>query len=104
MKKLIITVFLILILSQILPQALAWQIERPHRGEPLDIYDSLRHVQNKNTDGYASVGLGVAIDQYIEDFDHYGGADFISLNLSMTANSRKYITYDSYWRSLWWID
>ena len=103
MKKLIITVFLILILSQILPQVLAWQIERPHRGEPLDIYDSLRHVQKKNTDGYASVGLGVAIDQYIEDFDDYS-ADFINWNVTMTANSRKYITYDSYWQSLFWID
>ena len=104
MKKLIITIVLILMLSPVLPQALAWQIERPHRGVPLDIYDSLRHVQKKNTDGYASVGLGVAIDQYIEDFDHYGGSDFISLNLSMTANSRKYITYNLYSQSLWWID
>lgn len=46
----------------------------------------------------------MAIDQYIEDFDDYGGADFINLNVSLVANSRKYITYDSYWESLFWID
>lgn len=55
MKKSIITIVLILMLSLALPQALAWQIERPH-----DDINLRQHVQNSNTDGYASVGKEVA--------------------------------------------
>jgi len=86
------------------PHVFAWQIERPCRDEDLHIYDKLRRVENSNTDGYASVGLGVAIDSYLEHLDKYGGADVVLFNVSMTANSRKYITYDwDYW-PFWWVD
>jgi hypothetical protein len=71
--------------------------------ERLDIYDQLRHVQNSATDGIASVGLGVAINDYIERDPEYDGNDVIRLNFTMTANSRKYITYDMSNESLWWI-
>lgn len=92
-------ILLTVLLMQTFPLAWAWQIERPYTDE--EITD---RVENSYTDGYASVGIGAAIDDYDEGAAKYGGSDYISMNVSMTANSRKGITYDYQWQSLEWID
>jgi hypothetical protein len=107
LKKYFAMFLVFLVLCPLVPAIYAWQIERPMRGEPLDIYPSLRRVDNVNSDYYASTGLGVGIDQYIEDFDDppYVGSDFINMNVTMNANSRTYIQYDSQWlEDFMWFD
>jgi len=76
----------------------AWQIERPSGS--IDIEE---RVENAYTDGNASVGIGVAIDDYRERVSEYGSADVIALNVSMTANSRMGIQYSMDWQDLLWI-
>ncbi len=98
-KTLAAIITTIILLSLVLPLAWAWQIERPYH--TVDILD---FVENSNTNNEASVGLGVSIDKYIENFQDYGGADFINMNVSMTANSRMGITYQAPWEDLWWFD
>ena len=77
--------------------AWAWEIERP--GDDFNIKE---RTENAYSNGEASVGLGVGIDDYDEGASEYGG-DYVALNVSMTANSRKGITYNCDSESLWWI-
>lgn len=74
-KGLITPLIPLILLLQIFP-VLAWQIERPHRDETLYIYDQLKHVQHSDTDGYASVGLGAAIEEYDEEYGPAGGTRY----------------------------
>jgi len=99
MKKTVVAIIAtIILLSQAFPLAWAWQIERPHRD--IDILD---FVENCNTNNEASVGLGVWVDDYDENAGEYG-ADYVAMNVSMTANSRMGITYKAPWEDLWWFD
>jgi len=97
-KTLAAIITIIILLSQALPLAWAWQIERPYRD--MDIHDL---VENSNTNNEASVGLGVWVDDYDENAGLYG-ADYVEMNVSMTANSRMGITYQASWEDLWWFD
>jgi hypothetical protein len=98
MKKLMTIALLLIFVLQTVSIAYAWEVERP--AGTIDIID---RTENAYTNGEASVGLGVSIDKYIEHFSDYEGADFLNLNVSMTANSRMGIKYDWDWQSLWWI-
>ena len=87
------------LLLQLISVAYAWEIERP--GDDFNIKE---REESRYTNGEASVGLGVAIDDY-DEASGYGGADCLEMNISMTANSRKGIMYDfSPLPSKWWID
>lgn len=61
-------------------------------------------MESAYTNGEASVGLGVTIDDYDEDVGEYPGSDVISMNISMTTNSRVGISYEYDIGGLWWID
>ena len=99
MKKIVAPLLLTILLLQMVSVARAWEIERP--GGHIDI---LERDENAYTNGEASVGLGTSIDHYIENFGSpYGNVDVIKMNVSMTANSRKGITYTYSEQSLWWI-
>jgi len=98
-KKISAILLLTLLALTIVPSVLAWTIERPS----YDIRVGER-VGTANSDGKASVGLGISIDEYDEGHGDYGGHDYINMNVSMTANSRKGIMYRCAWESLWWIN
>jgi len=102
MKK-ILTISPLFLIGILLNPALAWQIERPWRGSGMD-YQLPPRTENSSTDGIASVGLGVNPWKY-EEGTSPEGTDVVGLNVSMTANSRKHITYTYYESSeLYWID
>jgi len=97
-KTLVIaTLVMLLLLLQSSFSVWAWGIERPYRD--IDIKD---RVDNSYTNGEASVGIGVGIDDYDEDDAYFG--DVMTLNVSVTANSRRGITYNYYSLGglLWW--
>jgi hypothetical protein len=98
MKKLILTTLLFILVLQTVSIAYAWEIERP----AYDI-DIKERRENAYTNGEASVGIGVAIDDYDEGAADYGGDDYVTLNVSMTANSRMGIEYSWSWENLQWI-
>lgn len=87
MRKLSASLLLALLLLPTIPQALAWEIERPCRS--VKIY---QRVENCTTDGIVSAGLSMSIDYYDEDHPPTG-KDHLWLNVSMTANARTGITY-----------
>jgi hypothetical protein len=97
-KTLAAIITIIILLSQALPLAWAWQIERPYRD--MDIHDL---VDNCNTNDEASVGLGVWVDDYDENAGLYGGADCVEMNVSVAANSRTGITYDMTLEDFQWF-
>lgn len=107
MRKIAILLLCLLLLSTFTaflptgyaPDPSTFTLERP--SADIDIQE---RVENAFTDGEASVGIGVAIDDYDENDGHYEGKDSVSLNVSMAANSRKGITYGCYMDSLFWID
>jgi len=88
MRKIIVPLMLILLPPQIVSVSLAWKIERPSNMVTID-----DRVQSLKTNGEVSIGIGVAINKYIEGWQDYGGADFMNMNISMAANSRRGIEY-----------
>lgn len=87
LKRLLAIAVSAILLLQVVPVAWAFMIERPS----FDI-DIKKRTQESSTNGEASVGLGVVVDDY--DYDsEYGGADCVTLNVSMAANARKGLTY-----------
>jgi len=98
MKKLMSIALLFILALQMVSMVYAWEVERP--AHDIDIKE---RTENAYTNGEASVGIGVAIDDYDEGAGKYGGDDSVELNVTMTANSRMGITYDWYWGDLWWI-
>jgi len=98
-KKSFALVLLSILLLQLISMAWAFDVERP--GGSLHIY---QRTDSSYTTGKTSVGLGVSIDEYWDTVGAYGGKDCVRLNVSMLANSRIGIAYDSNWNSLWWID
>ena len=97
MKKLAAIILIFILVLQMASIVYAWEVERPSN----DINIKER-TENASTNGEASVGIGVAIKDYNEAPNDYS-ADFVSLNVSMTANSRIGITYDCSWDNLWWV-
>lgn len=69
MKKIVSTALLFILALQIVSVVYAWEIERP----AYDI-DIKERTENACTNGEASVGIGVAIDDY-DEASHYGGDD-----------------------------
>jgi hypothetical protein len=65
------------------------QIERPDQNTPIN-----RVITNANTDGNASVSLGVFVDRYAHEATEYGGASLTVMNVSMVGNTRMGIQYD----------
>jgi len=97
-KKIVAMTFLAVLLLQTVSFVWAWEIERPSYDIPIG-----ERIGTANSDGKASAGLGVAVHKYYEnDPRHF--ADYLYLNVSMTANSRKGITYGYNGESFWWID
>lgn len=94
--KILIT--LTISLSLIFPSAWAWEIDRPRQNVELE-----DRTESAYTNGKVSVGLGAAIDHYTENYDPYGGRDYVNMNVSMTANSRLGITYSKEEMSSCWI-
>lgn len=98
MRRSLVIMAAVLLLLHMVSAVWALKLERP--ANHLDIK---QRDENAFTNGKASVGLGVSVDQYVENWQDYGGADFINMNVSMTSNSRMGITYDYCWQGLWWI-
>lgn len=101
MKRILSTALSLILVLQAVSMVYAWEIERP----AYDI-DIKERTENACTNGEASVGIGVAIDDYDEGAAQYGGDDCVTLNISMTANSRMGIAYDWNWYTdynFWWI-
>jgi hypothetical protein len=100
MKKLslIISLVILLVLVQLIPLTYAWETERP--GGSLHFDEA---IYNRETDGLAAVGLGVAINDYTESDGEYGGADSVSLNITMTTNCRMGIHYSRIRQDLGWV-
>jgi len=66
-------------------ETVTWEIERPFSTIPLK-----ELVKNTYTDDEgASITLNLLVGHYIEDFDHYGGSDFISIRVNVSANVSK---------------
>jgi hypothetical protein len=104
MRKILAALLLSFLMGTLVNSVWAWQIERPRRSSGYD-YMLPPRVENCSTDGIASVGLGVNPTDYAEKWSQYDNSDFISLNVTMTANSRKHITYNyTEELSLLWID
>jgi len=61
-------------------EAVTWEIERP--SEMLDIHQV---AENIYTNEEASFNLTVYVDDYDENCQDYGGADFINMNVSVAA-------------------
>lgn len=104
MKKLLSLIVITLLLTQSMSIVYAWQIERPNTNENLYAEPDYKRAQNSSTDDNASVGLGIALGHYSEHWIGYGGADLVDMNISMTANSRKGISYKWYGGDYYWID
>jgi hypothetical protein len=68
MKKSSTLTILTIVLLQLIPISWAWQIERPRRD--IAIPD---RVESVNTNGEASVSLGVTVDDYDENASQYHG-------------------------------
>ena len=82
---------LALVLAGLLtPNAAAWWSERPDG----DV-DIKKSVCNSNSDGNATVGLDVFIDEYDEAYEDYTGAerDALSLRVTAVATTRDSIKY-----------
>jgi len=94
MKKLVAIILIFILALQTASIVYAWEVERPAKNITIG-----ERTENASTNGEASVGIGVAINYYTETPNDYG-ADFVSLNVSMTANSRIGITYDCSWDSV----
>ncbi len=97
MKKIIIPLLPTILLLLMITSAWAWEIERPGGDIPIR-----ERTESAYTNGEASVGLGVVVNNYYEQHPDYN-TDYVHLNISMTANSRKGITYNFGQESLWWI-
>jgi len=71
-----------------------WQMYRP-KLDPYDTYHINETISNADTNDEASVGIGVNIMDYVEDWqwDPYLGRDGVALRVALTANTRKGITY-----------
>ena len=65
-----------------------------YRTRPVSTVTFDQRVESAETDGKASVGLGVQIGTYVENDPGLGGKDSLSLKVSATANTRTGITYD----------
>lgn len=102
-KTLTLTLLLLLAGTLLLNPAWAWHIERPWRSSD-DDYSLPSRVENCHTDGTASAGLGVNPHHFSDKGTSDYNADFISLNVTMTANSRKHIAYTYTEESLFWIE
>jgi len=97
MKKIIVPLLLTILLLLMITSAWAWEIERPGGDIPIR-----ERTESAYTNGEASVGLGVVVNNYYEQHPDYN-TDYVHLNISMTANSRKGITYNFGQESLWWV-
>ena len=97
MKRLLAITIAIILFLQTVSLSWAWELERPS-----DDIDIMERTENAFTDGDACVGIGVDIHSYEEDC-WPDDDDCVRLNVSMTANSRKGITYDFSLQTLWWI-
>lgn len=97
MKRQIACFLLVILMLNTLSTVYAWTLERP--GADMDINET---VQSVNSNGEATVGLGVAISEYDEEDPIYG-SDSIMLNISMAANSREGIAYERSDVPLVWI-
>jgi hypothetical protein len=77
----------------------SWVIDRPgkdiHFNSSTYNVEPPERVEGHNTDDYASIGIGVEIRDYCEQFgrDPYNGRDGVDLKVVVTANTRKGIQY-----------
>jgi hypothetical protein len=81
----------IVLLFGSLQVACAWELERP--GGPTPLWKSYR-AENAGTNGEASVGLCVSPSYYVEDAPSPYNGDVVWMNMSMTTNSRRGISYE----------
>jgi hypothetical protein len=98
MKKIIVLFLLCVLIPQAISTVLAWELERP--------YDNIKieqRVDNIETNNEASVGLGVEIRDYHDNISESIPRDYLLLNMTMTANSRKGLDYTSFGHPFWWI-
>jgi hypothetical protein len=70
------------------PSAFSWELERPSSYVIIS-----ERTENASTNNFASIGLGVLIDEYAVDVPRYGGKDYVALRIAATANTRKAIIY-----------
>lgn len=71
---------------------LAWELDRPRA----DVLFYNERLEGANTDGKASIGLGVDVFKYYEDDPGYPAYDneYVKLRVVATGNSREIIAYD----------
>ncbi len=101
MKKILLLLLLAILSLQMIEAAWAastWQLERPAGAITVK-----ERTENKGSDDAAAVGLGVSIGNYVEDYQPYGGRDYVAMNVSMTGNSRRAISYTAANLSRTWI-
>jgi hypothetical protein len=73
------------------PTVLAWESERPSNHVSIS-----QRTENAATDGKASVGLGVNVVGYRENWGDWpsdGDDDIVDLRISTTANTRRIVSY-----------
>jgi len=83
--------FMVMLMGLLTPSAAAWWSERP------DGYVNIeKGVCNSNSNGDTTVGLGVFIEKYDEDFIDYTGTkrDALSLRVTAVATTRDSIRYN----------
>lgn len=94
-KVLVSILILILLFSTLLvfpvSAASSWSKPRP---SSYTVYDET--IGNANTDGRASIGLGVQISDYIENTATIP-YDVLRFRISVSANTREGIQYDVQW-------
>jgi len=102
LKRLLIIPLIVSLLVMMVSPVLALQLERPGG----DIrYPSVRD-ENSFTDGKATVGLGVQVGRYVENwpFPPSNGGDYVELRISAPANTRQIVDYSIWGDSFCWHD
>lgn len=100
-KALLLSFLLICLLVFPIPQAWAWSLRRPSNDMEIN-----EHIHYSNTDGKASIGLGVHICEYYENWVGvpYDGNDVLRCAVVATSNSRKILHYDIIGDEYHWYD
>jgi len=90
MRKIFFYFVSFLIVLSLFSSVLAWDSERPRGHVTIN-----ERAENSATDGKASVGVGVHVVGYLENWPEWPslGCDLVELRIIGTANTRQIISY-----------
>lgn len=92
----IVTLFSTLLILRVSATS-EWSKPRPSKYRVFD-----ETIGNANTDGIASVTMGVTIGEYVKNSPSHDYNDYLGLKISVSANTRKGIEYETSGESFYW--